>query len=136
MLLSAGVAKGAPLAEADPEAYADSYGYAPYGQGYSYPPLYQVCSILSVSFFAKKIINLPGRQINDPSWENTYSLRILLATPSSPPCALLCGTTKKQGQCQVCQARQEGPMTPSRQKATAPNLDCAFVENGLSGTAP
>ena len=40
LLSAAGVAKGAPLAEASPEAYADSYGYAQYGQAHSNPPLY------------------------------------------------------------------------------------------------
>ena len=40
LLSAAGVVKGAPLAETSPEAYADSYGYAQYGQEYSYPPLY------------------------------------------------------------------------------------------------
>ena len=48
---------------------------------------YQVWTLIQyfyVPFFVKKIIDLPGGQINDPWLGKHYSLMFLPATPSSP----------------------------------------------------
>ena len=81
--------------------------------------------------FLLKLIDLPGGQINEPSY---FSLPFLPATASSPSRCVASGTTEIQGHRQVCRARCGGHRTPSR--AADAILDCAFVENALIYTDP
>ena len=113
---------------------------------HDFDDLDQVCPP-TLNFFhvysLRKIIDLPGGQINDPQMVNTLlpsSQQLpllclgplkgffeLTLHPSTRPQLALCvasGTTKIQGQCQFCSSKR-GPTSLSTTFDT--NLDCAFV---------
>ena len=106
-------------------------------------------SIFFCFLFAKKIIDLPGGKINDPSlgkilfsfvppsnslavvsdpWRAFWTATAPFKGPRLASC-VASGSTERQGNSQVCHARHGGPRTPS--KTTDANLDCAFVMNAL-----